>query len=445
MDPTLLPLLLLLPPLMLVSAACSATETALFSLTHADRLRLRRESPASARAVAALLTRPRALLISILLVTNIANVAYFVVSSVIALAREPGDEHGPGGPLALAFSAASVLALIVLCDFLPKLFARRLRVAFCRIAAPAILAAFRSVAPVQRVLDAILIAPLSRVLRSTADPEPLLSAEELSVLLSVSAREGAIDPNEQVMLEDVVELSGVRVREAMTPRLEVPWIDSGAPLPDLLPLVRGRDRPRVVLCRGTLDDEIIGWADVKRALAAWAAAPHAPPRLGGFSRPMMYVPETARLDQLLEQFRAARRYTALCVDEYGTVVGMIDIDDVLTRLVGLNAAEAEGEREGVEPAGNGRWRVPGRFAVRELTGIFESPRGGITIRGRPVERRVSTVAGLVLLALGRVPRVGDLVRLGNVTLRVESMRGRTIERVLISVEGPPAPVPGAAA
>ncbi len=441
MDLAHVPLLLVLPVLMAVSALCSAAETALFSLTYSDRLRLRKRSPGAARAVGALLARPRALLVSILLVTNIANVAYLVVSSVIALGTEvvPGARPAPQGLLALAFSAVAVLALILFTDLLPKLLARRLRVEFCRAFALPMLAVFRAVGPVQRVLDALLIAPLSRLVRPRAAPPPVLTVDELSALLTAGAREGDIGADEQRLLEDVVALGAVRVRDAMTPRLEIPWLDAGATAADITAPERGGERRRIVLCRGTLDREILGWVDAKRAWSAWSASPASPPRLTPFVRPVLYVPETARLDQLLDHLRQKRTHAALCVDEHGSIVGMIEIDDVVARLIAEPTAEGESEHEDLEPAGPGRWLVPGRFGVRDLCGIFETPGGGLTIRGRPVERRVATVAGLVLLALGRLPRVGDEVRFGNLSLRVESMRGRTIERVLISVSEP-APV-----
>ncbi len=436
MDITLVPLLILLVPLMLVSALCAATETALFSLSYSDRLRLRRRSPGAADAVASLLAHPRALLVSILLVTNIVNVAYYVISSVIALSRNP--EHTPGrrALIGIGVSAGLVLALILLSDLLPKLIARRLRVEFCLGFARPALAVLRTVEPVQRGIESAVIVPLARLFRPRTAPAPTLTVDELSALLMAGAREGAIRTEEQSLLEEVVQLGAVRVRDAMTPRLEIPWLDVEAAAADLLIVLREHDRARVVLCRGNLDGEVRGWVDAKRVLSAWAAS-GVPPRLQEFARPTLYVPETARLDQLLDLVRQTRRYAALCVDEYGSIVGMIEIDDVLSRLIGETAAEAEGENEDLRAVGPGTWEVPGRFGVRELSEVFQPPGGPrLTIRGRPVERRVATVAGLILLALGRLPRVGDEVRFGNLILRVESMRGRTIDRVQIRVDEP---------
>jgi CBS domain containing-hemolysin-like protein len=150
---------------------------------------------------------------------------------------------------------------------------------------------------------------------------------------------------------------------------------------------------------------------------------------------MLFVPQSARLDQVLDVFRSRHRYAALAVDEAGEVVGLIEIDDVLRHLIGEPAESADTPGPGVEPAGDGRWVVAGRLPVRDLTDVLDpAGTGTITVRGRPIGPRVSTVGGLLLLALGRVPRIGDAVRFGNVTLHVESMRGRAVDRVAIELE-----------
>lgn len=439
MDLIHLPLLLLLPPLMLVSALCSASETALFSLTFSDRLRLRKSSPGAARAAAALLHRPRALLLSILLLTNVSNAAYFVVSSVIALARTPGRSGVAESLLSLAFAAASVLSMILLGDLLPKLLARRLRVEFCRVAARPLLAGFRAVAPVQRVLEHAVIVPLSRLVRPRAWSGRSVSTEELSALLEHSAREGTIDAGEQRLLEDVVQLATVRVREAMRPRVDVPFVDTRADTEQVREVVRRTGRWLLPLRQGRHRGPVVGWLNAKQYLAAWAASPETPVRPSDFVRPMLFVPESARLDQLLDVFRRRHRYAALCVDELGAVVGLIEIDDVLRHLIGPGPESGDGPGADVVAAGAGRWVVPGRLPVRDLTDVLDPTGvGAITVRGRPIGPRVSTVGGLLLLALGRVARTGDAVRFGNVTLRVESMRGRAVDRVLIALDTPAA-------
>ncbi len=429
-----LPLLLLLPPLMLASALCSATETALFSLSRTDRLRLGRLKPSAAAATSTLLAEPRSLLITILLLTNISNVSYLVVSSVIAF--DTGDTGESVGLAGAVFSLFSVLGLILFTDLLPKLLARRLRVEFCRVFARPAVSVFRIVSPVRRFFELGVIGPLSRLARPHGrGSAPAVSLDELTALIEMSARQGVFDVDEQRLLEDVVQLRAIRVRDEMTPRIDMPWIDIDAGRDELIAIVRETGLNAVPACRGTLDGEIVGWVDCKRFLAAtWNAGESSAPRLADFLRPVLFVPERARLDQLLEQFRATKRYMAMCVDEYGSVVGMIDIDDITRRLLSPAGDDGEPSLPGIETLGPGRWLIPGRLGVRDLAEFFDRPGlGTVTVTGRQWTGSAGTVAGLMLRSLGRVPQVGDEIRFGNIRLLVQSMRARAIESVVISL------------
>lgn len=430
MSASYLPLLLLLPALMVASAFFSGAETALFSLGHADRVRLRRLSPAAARATGALLANPRALLVSILLLNNVVNVMFFVVSSVLASHLDEELPAGSAGLAAVGFSVGSVLALVMFSEVLPKMLARRLRVEFCRLLAPLFLVLHRTVGPIRAFLDRGLVGPLARLVTpSAALQPPAVTIEELSALLEVSAREGAIETQDQHLLEDVVELSTIRVRDVMTPRIDMPWLDAQAPPEEVTAEVGRSGRPLLPVCDGS-PDRVLGWLDAKRYFAA--RLPEGPtPRPVEHLRPVLYVPERARLDQLLELFRQSRRYAAVCVDEYGTVVGIIEIEDVLRQLVAPAPQPGGTARGDVERLGEGRWRVPGRMRVRELAEFFTAP----GVAGR-LDRSVSTVGGLVLMSLGRVPRVGESVRLGNIVLAVDAMDGRAVDRVLVSLSQP---------
>ncbi len=123
------------------------------------------------------------------------------------------------------------------------------------------------------------------------------------------------------------------------------------------------------------------------------------------------------------------------MDEYGTVDGLVRIGDVADRLVAKFAeddaivAEMENLAEqGVARLGEGRWSVPGRLGVREWSELF----------GQVVDRRVSTVGGLVMSRLGRIPRVGEEVDFGNLHVRVSAMRGNLIERLEVFLDEEPA-------
>jgi CBS domain containing-hemolysin-like protein len=416
-------LILILPAAILLAGFCAAAETAVFSLTPTDRARLRRASPGRERDIARLLSRPRLFLLSVLLLTNLANVLYFVVGSVL-------ERRMSGHGLGLLVNVALLVMLIMAADLLPKLLSRSRRVAFCRIAAPLLVLMARLVGPVCRVLEAVLIEPIMRLVRPAAPSvERDLTAEELGALLDLSARSGAIAEDEQRLLSDVVDLGQTRVRDVMTPRVAMAWVADTSPPARIREVVQKSGQTELPAFRGSLDGGPVGMLDVRRYFpAVEAGAGKGAPKLGSFLSRPLFVPESARLDQLLDAFRRSRRERALCVDEFGAVVGIVGIGDVMSQLVAGPGPEVAGGGGGVARVGEDRWVVPGRLPARELAEYFFGPAGG-----RALDARVSTVAGLIYARLGRVPQTGDTVRLGNVALSVESMAGRAVERVAVSV------------
>lgn len=429
-----LPLLLALLPLVVLSGSCSATETALFSLTHADRVRLRRTHPDTAHRVAVLLAEPRMLLISVLLLNMTVNVTYFVISSVVVGRMET--------PLAAATaSVGTLLAIILFGEVLPKLLATAHRIGFCRVVARPLLTVFVALGPLRVFLDRLVIGPLARLIRPPrAAAAPAASAEELEALLTLSAEQGAIEVQEQQLLSEVVDFGNVRVQEVMTPRVDVVWLDVAADEEEVLGAVRRCGDSEIPVVRGSPDEEVLGFLDPKRYFAARARSSPASVSIAEFVEPAAYVPEKSRLDQLLDYFRRTGRRTALCVNEFGAIEGVVKIGDVVGRLVPA-ATDGEEPDHGLRAVGPGRWIVPGRLSVAAMTDFFF----GRQRAGRWADRRVSTVGGLVLLSLGRVPRVGDTVRIGNVEFRVVSMAGRTIREVEVAVDPEAAAVPAGSA
>lgn len=419
-----LPLLLILAPLLGASALCSGSETTLFSLTHSDRVRLGKASPSAAAAIGHLLSRPRQVLVSVLLLNTCVNTAYFVVAS--ALVRQA--DHALWQPI---LSLAAVISLVLAGEVVPKVLAANYRVSIARRLARGMLAVHRVLGPVRAIVEAAAIEPLTRLLRPAgADAPPPITSEELSALLEHGARRGAIDEDEQRLLAEVVELGTTRVRDVMTPRVDIRWLDVNADANEVLNLVRETGLTRFPIVDGSPDDGVLGWINARRFLAAASGSPR-PVRPADLLEPVRYVPDRARLDQLLEEFRRQSTHVALCVDEFGAVTGLVHIRDVVGELV-VTAAEVDQTPEDqVQPLGDGRWLVPGRLGVRDWEEFL-----GPVASGTARDRRASTVAGLILQTLGRVPKLGDVVRLGNVTLEIESMRGPVLERVIVAAAPP---------
>lgn len=420
-------LLALIPFTLVVSAVCSASETALFTLGHNDRLRLRRQHPGAARAVAALLARPRKLLITILVFNTIANTAFYVASSLLGYGLSEGW-------LAVLITVIAPAVLLLCGEVLPKTLASIHRVWMARFIAGPLLATSRVAAPLMNALDRGVVAPLTRLVRPRGSdhPEPV-GAEELSALVELGAGQGLLDEDEERLLAEVVELGRLRVRDVMTPRGDIRWVHPGDGPAEVAEVVRRSGRARLPVFETGPDEESLGWLMARRYLAACASGGEgAEPPLREFIEPVRYVPERITLDQLLDHFRATRTHIALCVDEHGSVTGLIEVSDAVKGLIRSRAAAEAWESEQARKLGPGEWILPGRLSVREWAPFLERAGGDAGV----LDARVSTLGGLLLARLGRLPRAGDSVSIGNVRLRVEAMRDRAIESVRVSLIGP---------
>lgn len=403
-------LLSMLPVLLVLSALASGAETALFSLTGSDRQEIGRKSPLIGRGVEKLLAQPRLLLIQLLVVNMTINVLYFVVTSVLTI-RAPGP--GEAGLV----SVCSVLGIILFGEVFAKVVAgAHARAAVERLALP-LLAIRGALLPVLLGLDRFAVAPLSRLLH----PGPArtgLEREELTALLEQSSQ--VLSVSERQVLREVVELRRRRAREVMVPRVDLRWVEPdwkpGSPLP--------RGQEFVPASDDGLHRHVAFSIDAKLALVgserAWRDAP-------------VFVPEQARLDQLLSEMARRGVEHAYCVDEFGEIRGQVRLEDVIDELVsGVSQTEAES----VVMVGLGVWRVPGRMAAHDFAELFSMPEFEEASTGEGV----STVGGLVVARLGKVPDEGDCVRAGRLELVVTKMNNRAVGEVEVrTLEGETGP------
>lgn len=412
-----IPFVLILVPILAVSALCSASETALLGLTYNERTRLAKRSAIAHRAVTRLLARPRPLLLSILIVNMAANVLYFVVSSVLAARVDgPGWTAGVG--------AATLMVIILAGEMLPKLLATAHRVGACAWLAPPIEILVRVVTPLRVLLDLLAVSPIARLISPRGERSSrTVRGEDLSALLETGARSGALDLTEHRLLTGVIELGQVRVRDVMIPRVAMEWLPKDFKRGDLMRLRNTRRLNLIPVCDPSPDDRVVGMLHLPRYLAAEDTGRATALRVALL--PATFMPESGRLDQLLDHFRLHRTHVALCVDEHGAVSGIVDAQALVEELVTPPREQSDDDDEDLRRLGPGRWLVSGRLPVREWAEY-------LGLEGIATDRRVSTVAGLMLLHLRRVPKVGDAVEVAGVRMEVTSMSGPVIRRILVT-------------
>lgn len=399
-----LPWLALLP-LLVASAFCSASETVIFGLTGGDRDWLRREQPATSGRVERLLTEPRGVLLTVLLGNMTVNTLYFVVSTGLMLWMElPWWKE-------LAVTVSTLLLLVLCGETLPKLASNVGRRRLTPWVAPALLAMHRAFAPVHHLLERGIVVPLTRL----AGPAPRAEVEqaELTELLAMSQASGVLVPEEGAAIRRVTRLGRRRVREVMTPRVHLEWIQAGASHAEVLAEARRCRRRRLVVADPDLD-RVVGWLDVRTYLLD-ARGNRTP--LADHVSPVGFVPELATIEHLLGWFARSGQRLAVAVDEFGGTAGLVTLRDALGEIGGH---EAEAPSEGWIETGRGQWTGPGDA---DLTEAFE--RFGL----REPQSAADTVAGAIMERLGRVAREGDEVSLGEAALKVTRMIGARIDRV----------------
>jgi len=261
---------------------------------------------------------------------------------------------------------------------------------------------------------------LRRLLDSlSSEPRDL---EQLAEVLADARDRGLIDADVLAMLEGVLQVSEIQVRDVMVPRSQMVVVNRGDPPDKILPAVveSGHSRFPVV---GENRDEIVGILLAKDLLRVFAEGGKGDFDIRECLRPAVFIPESKRLNVLLKEFRVSHNHMAIVVDEYGGVAGLLTIEDVLEQIVGEIGDEYDlDEAEGIHKEGERAFAVPALTRIEEFNAAFGT---------RFSDDEVDTIGGLVLQELGRMPRRGETVEIGGLEIKVVRADRRRIESLRV--------------
>ena len=255
------------------------------------------------------------------------------------------------------------------------------------------------------------------------------SEAELRMLLSTSAEQGEIEQGEQEMLYKVFDFADKEVADVMVPRPEVAAISVALPPEEALQAVLDSPYTRYPVYRESLDD-IVGVLHVRDLFKAIHDRGLGGLDLASLLRPAYVVPETKDLASLLQEFRDTSSHFAVVVDEYGAMVGIATLEDLLEEIVGEIEDEFDVSEEPVEQIGEDSYRVDGMFSIDEFNERF-----GTVLP----DEDYHTVAGFVFGELGRAPEPGDDVTYDGMRFDVLEVEGNRIERIAVTFEERPEP------
>jgi magnesium and cobalt exporter, CNNM family len=395
----LLPIAVVL--LLLISALLAASETALFALVRMEHTRANLNATVQ-HALDRLMAHPLEALMTIIGMNEAANVFADCLASAFLILWL-------GSVGAYLSVPVMLVTVLIFCDITPKTFALGFPGFVAALTARPLAAVVEFMHPLAKLLIPVALAPR---------PEPVSEAE-FKALLRVGEFQGQVEPQERAMIHKVFDFGSRRVSEVMTPRDKIFAINLATPPDRIVAEVVAGHFSRIPIYRDT-SDNIVGILHVKD-LVTRRLEPSAP-RLERLIRAAYYVPPGKPLAELFDEMRRGRFQLTLVVDEYGKVLGLITLEDLLEELFGEIRDEFDYEGPELTLVGAGEWLVSGAIQIDRLR---ESLGDGKSIGATGPH----TLSSLLLRRLRRVPRPGEKFRLGDFDVAVETVRGATIELV----------------
>ena len=346
---------------------------------------------------------------------------------------------GLGGTLShgVAIAIAAIIAFLIIAsaqlvagEMVPKFYAiDRAEAVARRVARP-----LRTFSILFRPLIVVLTVVADKILRVLGVDMSLErrggSPDELKRLIAESYAGGHIDPGEAGMLTGVFHLHEQEARQVMTPIPAVVTIDASQDVETALQLCVSSGHTRLLVTEEEDRDRVRGLVHVSTlARQLMQEGPRSP--VESLVHDALIVPETKPLDDLLADLQRQRTSMAVVVDEYGRVVGVVTVEDIIEEVVGEIADETDPAAGEIRRLANGDWFVRGHVAVTDLADY------GLDL---PVDSDAyNSIGGFVFAEIGRLPRRGDTINANGYSIRVESVRENRIEAVRIRERRPTPP------
>jgi CBS domain containing-hemolysin-like protein len=261
----------------------------------------------------------------------------------------------------------------------------------------------------------------------TGQGEPGHSEDELRLLFATSQKESGATPLGRDIVLNALDLRRRIAREVMRPRKEIVALDTEATIAECLDIAEKTRYSRFPLCEAGDLDKTAGVVHIKDLYAMRIKARSAA-ELVAVCRKLIYVPETARLERLLQLFLERKLHFAIVVDEYGGTVGMVTLENILEELVGQIQDEFDQEKPLLMKRDEHTWDVDGALPLHELADVVGEPL---------VEEGITTTSGWLTHRLGGFPKAGDTLSLGDYELRVEELDGLRVSRLKLTRRSEP--------
>ena len=400
----------------LVVAFFSSSEAALLYVNKFRIRHLAEQGNTKARSASRVLERQERFFATILLTEN----AFIILASVLA-ERLASEVLGDSGLSILIATVVMTALIVAFGEITPKTLAAQHAVTWSLLVArpvEVIMASEKWLIAVFTLLPRALL----HLMGGSASRVPTITEGELGMLIDISEAEGVVPSGDAAVLRRVLDSGDRQVRELMTPRTQIVWIEQGTSFRDFLATYGDNYYTRFPVYRGD-PDNVIGIITVKDVMRAFAQGASLDDPVTATIRNAYFVPETKRAQVLFAEMRAHGHQLAMISDEFGSVAGLVTLKQLIQGIVGRVEDEEETPAEPVITLG------PNTFDIDAALPIVEAnERLGVSLP----TGRYKSVAGLILEQLRRVPDPDDQIVVGDVHFRVLEMRGVRITRVLVT-------------
>lgn len=416
---------------LVLSAFFSSSEAAFLSLQKTRVAHLLKEGAPGARRVADMLNEPERLLSTVLLGNNLVNVAFTSVITVLVVNRvtNVAGEEWEGVGVVIA-TVIGTIALLLLGETIPKTIAVRNseRVSF--------LYSY----PLKRVeyllLPFVLILQwitkvVSNLVGGAREVQPYITEGEFRALIDIGEGEGEFEHDEAERLKGVFRFGDRQVRDIMTPRTEIVFIEQGATVRKFLELYSESSHTRFPVYLHDTDNVVgvLSLKDILRSLARDGLSDG--DSATNVIREVYFVPETKRVAELFDELRRSGNQMAIAVDEFGGVAGLVTLKRLIEEVVGRVGEEGVGAEEEMIRVGQDTYQVDGGMSIDEVRDKLD-----LDIEDGDFE----TVAGFALERLGHIPTQGESFDAHGVTFEITRMDNLKIERMRL-IKRRPTPEP----
>jgi putative hemolysin len=413
--------LLILVVALILCAIASAAETSLTSLSRIKLKNLVEEGDQKAIEIDHLLANPNTFLSTILVVNSVAVIVASSMATVLALrfSATLGD---------LISSVLISLIVLIFCEITPKTAAVQNPLRWAKAFVGPVRGAAWLLHPIVWALSGITNALVRFIGGDIKHRGPFVTEEELRLLVTVGEEEGILEEEETEMIHSVFEFADTTAREVMIPRIDMVTLESDATVDEAVDFAQQGGFSRIPVYEDTIDN-IVGLLYIKDMLKQLREGNNTLP-IRDLLRPAYFVPETKKLDDLLREIQKNRVHMVIVIDEYGSVAGLVTIEDLVEEIFGDIQDEYDREEKLFERVNEFEYIFDAKINIDEFNDLMDTDIGG---------EDYETLGGFLYAQLDKIPIAGDTIKYKNLTFTVLSTRGRRITKVRVEREHTPTP------